>query len=193
MILSCEHKLSTSIPIIIGLKVFGTKTSTANFKSTVIDKTRSLGIGTPAITFFWNSILRPIYLKFGGVVSPHMRGLICKAEIFDSIVGFVSVYVVNILVFIKRSLKELFHNMSVLKNPFSVNIYPYVSFFGNRGLSFFKIIPCGLVFVKSVSPHSSVVGFAYFSPLNLVLTAFDFANVTLHSNYVNRGEIECQY
>ncbi len=101
-------------------------------------------------TFFNNLFTKPIRVRslFTSMMSSVFR-LMHYLKISKIVVEFISVFMVYYLIFIKFSTKMLFHNITMLKNSFSIYIYSTVSRF-----SYTWFIP--YTFISTVSFKSLV-------------------------------------
>lgn len=143
--------------IVSPLVMFRTKISRHKFVPT---KTILTWISWFIYTF--NNIayfFRRVWRKFFSIVPSiaviffHMFRIIFKEfKIFYFIIGFYFIYMMDTFIFFKFSSKILFHNISMLKNSFSIYIYTKITKFSERWLSFFEIKPIWryiiIIFIK---------------------------------------------
>lgn len=101
--------------------------------------------------------------------------LIQKGKIFNSIVRFVSVNMVNYFFSIKFAFQILLHNIAVQCSLFPVNMLPYISVLKHR-LSFFEVGPIGGIIKAFSSPPPHIVcSTKVFVIPNWVFTSWNFA------------------
>ena len=181
----------------VGCIVFQTKAFPFSFVGTPNNQTFSFKTISRE-TVLWNVIFRPIYrgvVLFShfphiGMAFTHMFSMAIKQfKVLNSIVSFNSIYVMHPFFFSKLSLKVLFHNMTMLKNPFTIYVNTKVSHGAEAGLSFFKNSPIwrNVVKIFMTKPPSSVhIANTSFSFSQYFFTSFNFACLTNHYPYCNK-------
>jgi len=116
-------------------------------------------------------------------------------KVFDSIVCFISIYMMNTFFCFQLSTKIFFHYMAMLKNSFVIYIYTKIAKFCKTRLSFFKIFPVWRnEIIISVPKETCPVHWTYMSIVffeNLI-TTFNFAYITNHISNYNRKDNICQ-
>lgn len=99
-------------------------------------------------------------------------------EILNTVICFYTVNVVNVLVFIKYSLKVLFHEVSMFKNVFTVNSNADIA----RRMIVFSAFPCVMVaWIKGFSVGrftSPRAKFLFQEPRFISCFKYFFAKVT---------------
>lgn len=86
---------------------------------------------TNSFVFFRNYYFRPINIGMFGVIYFNMVALTNNFKIFNSIICFNMVFVMDFFIWTKRSFQVLFHNISVLKNSFAIDVYSQITIFSD--------------------------------------------------------------
>ena len=115
-----------------------------------------------------------------------------KLKIFNSIVSFNPISMMNPFILGKFSTKKFFHNMTMLKNPFSVYIYAQISKFSKCWLSLFKIRPFGRNIITPMPMPSTPMGLANLSRcfIEYISTIFNSTCLTISHNCIIAGWVK---
>ena len=111
-------------------------------------------IALPTVSLRRNSKFTPINKWFFRMIMTFMITLANYFKIFDSIIGFVSIYVMDFFRRLKFSPQVLFYNISMVQNPFALYVYTGISSTIRKNHSFFQIIPVWRNIVRTMSIHS---------------------------------------
>ena len=102
-----------------------------------------------------------IFIHHFSMVMFHMfRMIFAKFKVPYSIIRYNAVLMVDTFISFKFSSKILFHNISMLKNSFSVYIYTKITQWRKARLSFFQVIPIRRNIIISMSEKSASVHLA---------------------------------
>lgn len=135
--------------------------------------------------YFFNILTRVFstyfsFFPFTKMIFLHMFTIIRKQfKIFNPIIYFVSIYMMDAFTLFEFSSKMLFHYISVLKNSFTIYIDPYIAERCYTGLPFFEVSPIGRDVVISVPKFSASMHLAN-APLSFfknIFASLNFANV----------------
>ncbi len=124
-----------------------------------------------------NTNICPINNGFFRVIEANMFRLRNNFKVINTIICSYAVFVMNHFVSFNFSIQKLFHQISMIKYSFTINIDTQIPFFSKQRSSFFKIIPFWRNFVRTMTVHSLLVCFANKARrFNNIITSFNFTD-----------------